>query len=49
MEAKWSASLIRQLSLELTKNEGQVALEMGNSLQVVKDHYFEIVDELIGA
>ena len=31
--------------MELTKNEGQVALEMGNSPQVVKDHYFEIVDE----
>jgi integrase len=28
-----------------TKNEGQVALEMGNSPKVVKDHYFEIVDE----
>jgi hypothetical protein len=28
-----------------TKNEGQVALEMGNSPTVVKDHYFEIVDE----
>jgi hypothetical protein len=27
------------------KNEGQVALEMGNSPKVVKDHYFEIVDE----
>jgi hypothetical protein len=31
--------------LEQTKNEGQVALEMGNSPKVVKDHYFEIVDE----
>jgi hypothetical protein len=27
------------------KNEGQVALEMGNSPKVLKDHYFEIVDE----
>ena len=26
-------------------NEGLVALEMGNSPKVVKDHYFEIVDE----
>jgi len=31
--------------MEQTKNEGQVALEMGNSPQVAKDHYFEIVDE----
>jgi integrase len=31
--------------MEQTKNEGQVALEMGNSPKVVKDHYFEIVDE----
>jgi integrase len=31
--------------MEQTKNEGQVALEMGNSPSVVKDHYFEIVDE----
>jgi hypothetical protein len=31
--------------MEQTKNEGQVALEMGNSPKVVKDHYFEIVDK----
>jgi integrase len=31
--------------MEQTKNEGQVALEMGNSPKIVKDHYFEIVDE----
>ena len=31
--------------MEQTKNEGQVALEMGNSPTVVKDHYFEIVDD----
>lgn len=31
--------------MEQIKNEGQVALEMGNSPKVVKDHYFEIVDE----
>src|SRR5262249_36278483 len=30
--------------MEQTKNEGQVALEMGNSPKVVKDHYFEIVE-----
>ena len=30
--------------MEQTKNEGQVALEMGNSPKIVKDHYFEIVD-----
>jgi alkylhydroperoxidase/carboxymuconolactone decarboxylase family protein YurZ len=26
-------------------NDGQVALEMGNSLKVIEDHFFEIVDE----
>jgi hypothetical protein len=26
-------------------NDGQVALEMGNSRKVVEDHYFEIVTE----
>jgi len=31
--------------MEQIKNEGQVALEMGNSPKVVKDHYFEMVDE----
>jgi hypothetical protein len=31
--------------MEQIKNEGQVALEMGNSPKVVKDHYFEIVDD----
>jgi hypothetical protein len=31
--------------MEQTKNEGQVALEMGNSPKVVNDHYFQIVDE----
>ena len=31
--------------MEQTKNEGLVALEMGNSPKVVKDHYFEIVDD----
>ena len=30
--------------MEQTKNEGQVALKMGNSPKVVHDHYFEIVD-----
>jgi hypothetical protein len=30
--------------MEQTHNEGRVALEMGNSPKVVKDHYYEIVD-----
>ena len=29
----------------LAQRISKVALEMGNSPQVVKDHYFEIVDE----
>ena len=31
--------------MEQTKNEEQVALEIGNSPKVVKDRCFEIVDE----
>lgn len=31
--------------MDQTKNEGQVSLEMGNSAKVVKDHYFEIIDD----
>jgi len=46
---KWKRNGLRHsfgsYRMEQTKNEGQVALEMGNSPQVVKDHYFEIVDE----
>ncbi len=46
---KWKRNGLRHsfgsYRMELTKNEGQVALEMGNSPAVVKDHYFEIVDE----
>jgi integrase len=46
---KWKRNGLRHsfgsYRMEETKNEGQVALEMGNSPQVVKDHYFEIVDE----
>jgi len=46
---KWKRNALRHsfgsYRMEQTKNEGQVALEMGNSPQVVKDHYFEIVDE----
>jgi integrase len=46
---KWKRNALRHsfgsYRMERTKNEGQVALEMGNSPQVVKDHYFEIVDE----
>jgi integrase len=46
---KWKRNALRHsfgsYRMERTKNEGQVALEMGNSPKVVKDHYFEIVDE----
>ena len=46
---KWKRNGLRHsfgsYRMEQTKNEGQVALEMGNSPKVVKDHYFEIVDE----
>ena len=46
---KWKRNGLRHsfgsYRMEATKNEGQVALEMGNSPTVVKDHYFEIVDE----
>ena len=45
---KWKHNALRHsfgsYRMEQTKNEGQVALEMGNSPQVVKDHYFEIVE-----
>ena len=46
---KWKRNGLRHsfgsYRMEQTKNEGLVALEMGNSPKVVKDHYFEIVDE----
>jgi integrase len=46
---KWKRNALRHsfgsYRMEQIKNEGQVALEMGNSPKVVKDHYFEIVDE----
>lgn len=46
---KWKRNALRHsfgsYRMEQTKNEGQVALEVGNSPQIVKDHYFEIVDE----
>ena len=46
---KWKRNALRHsfgsYRMEQTKNEGQVALEMGNSPKVVKDHYYEIVDE----
>ena len=46
---KWKRNALRHsfgsYRMEQTNNEGQVALEMGNSPTVVKDHYFEIVDE----
>ena len=31
--------------MEMVKNAGQVALEMGNSAKVVMDHYHKIVEE----
>ncbi len=46
---KWKRNALRHsfgtYRMEQTKNEGQVALEMGNSPRVVKDHYFEIFDD----
>ena len=46
---KWKRNALRHsfgsYRMEQCKNEGQVALEMGNSPKIVKDHYFEIVDE----
>jgi integrase len=46
---KWKRNGLRHsfgsYRMEQVKNEGQVALEMGNSPKIVKDHYFEIVDE----
>jgi integrase len=48
-KVKWERNALRHsfgsYRMEQTKNEGQVALEMGNSPKVVKDYYFEIVDE----
>jgi integrase len=48
-EVTWKRNALRHsfgsYRMEQTKNEGQVALEMGNSPKVVKDHYFEIVDD----
>ena len=48
-KVNWKRNALRHsfgsYRMEQTKNEGQVALEMGNSPKVVKDHYFEIVDE----
>jgi hypothetical protein len=31
--------------MELVKNAGQVALEMGNSAAIVMKHYFDIVEK----
>jgi integrase len=46
---KWKPNALRHsfgsYRMEQTKNEGLVALEMGNSPKIVKDHYFEIVTE----
>jgi hypothetical protein len=45
---KWKRNALRHsfgsYRMEQVKNEGQVALEMGNSPAMVKKHYFEIVD-----
>jgi hypothetical protein len=45
---KWKRNGLRHsfgsYRMEQTHNEGRVALEMGNSPKVVKDHYFEIVE-----
>ena len=30
--------------MEMVKNAGQVALEMGNSAKIVMKHYFDIVE-----
>ncbi len=35
--------------MEMIKNAGQVALEMGNSPAMVKKHYYEIVDSAAAA
>jgi integrase len=46
---KWKRNGLRHsfgsYRMEQTKNEGLVALEMGNSPKIVHDHYFEIVDK----
>jgi hypothetical protein len=46
---KWKRNGLRHsfgsYRMEQTKNEGLVALEMGNSPKVVKDHYYEIVSD----
>ena len=48
-KVNWKRNALRHsfgsYRIEQTKNEGQVALKMGNSPKVVKDRYFEIVDE----
>ena len=45
---KWKRNGLRHsfgsYRMEQTHNEGRVALEMGNSPKIVKDHYFEIVE-----
>ena len=45
---KWKRNALRHsfgsYRMEMIKNAGQVALEMGNSPAMVKKHYYEIVD-----
>ncbi|MBV9008831.1 MAG: hypothetical protein JO354_06660 [Verrucomicrobia bacterium] len=45
---KWKRNALRHsfgsYRMEMVKNAGQVALEMGNSAAMVMKHYFEIVD-----
>ena len=35
--------------MEMVKNAGQVALEMGNSAAIVMKHYFDIVEKSAAA
>ena len=48
-QVPWKRNALRHsfgsYRMEVTKNAGQVALEMGNSAGVVMKHYFEIVDK----
>ncbi len=45
---KWKRNALRHsfgsYRMETVKNAGQVALEMGNSAEVVMKHYFDIVE-----
>ena len=45
---KWKRNALRHsfgsYRMEMVKNAGQVALEMGNSAAIVMKHYFDIVE-----